>query len=62
MELTHALMKYDTPDGVTHEIDFKDNQDKMIAILKANLNHETIRVQIKVQWNVLDLLSSQLYF
>jgi len=49
MELTHALMKYDTPDGVTHEIDFKDNQDKMIAILKANLNHETIRVQIKVQ-------------
>lgn len=62
MELTHTIMKYDTPDGVAHEIDFKDNQDKMIQILRANYNKETITVQIKVQDKVLNLLSSQLYF
>ena len=62
MELTHTIMKFDTPDGVTHEINFKDNQDKLIQILRANYNKETIKVKVKVNDRVYNILSKDLYF
>lgn len=62
MELTKTILKFDTPDWIVHEVDFKDNQDKFIQILRANLNNETIKVQVKVQGIVYDVLSNNLYF
>ena len=59
---TYTKMRWDDPNWVTHEIDFKDNLDKFNQILRANLTKETIKVQVKVQWKVYDLLSTDLYF
>ena len=62
MELTHTQMKFEDSDWHIHEVDFKDNQDKLIQICKANYNHEVINVQVKVRDEVYELLSNQLYF
>lgn len=62
MELTATKMKFETPDWIVHEVDFKDNQDKLISILRANLNNETIKVQVKVNDRVYEIMSNNLYF
>ena len=62
MQLTHTIMKFEDSDWIVHEVNFKDNQDKMIQILRANLNNETIKVQVKVNDRVYNILSKDLYF
>ena len=62
MELTHTQMKFEDSNWHIHEVDFKDNQDKFIQIIRANANKEVINVQVNVRDEVYELLSNQLYF